>query len=75
MPQLLADLTPLRISADFRRLWSALAVSNIGQQMTAVAVGIQVYAITGSVLAVGVLILARPGTVQRFRDSAMSRAK
>jgi len=55
VPQLLADLTPLRISADFRRLWSALAVSNIGQQMTAVAVGIQVYAITGSVLAVGVL--------------------
>lgn len=55
VPQLLADLTPLRISPDFRRLWSALAVSNIGQQMTAVAVGIQVYAITGSVLAVGVL--------------------
>ena len=55
MPRLLADLTPLRISPDFRRLWSALAVSNIGQQMTAVAVGIQVYAITGSVLAVGVL--------------------
>lgn len=55
VPQLLADLTPLRISPDFRRLWSALAVSNIGQQMTAVAVGIQVYAITGSVLAVGAL--------------------
>ena len=55
MPRLLADLTPLRVSHDYRRLWGALAVSNIGQQMTAVAVGIQVYAITGSSWAVGLV--------------------
>ena len=53
MPSLFADLTPLRESAEYRRLWAALAVSNIGQQMTSVAVGIQVYDITGSPLAVG----------------------
>ena len=55
MPRLLADLTPLRVSHDYRRLWAALAVSNVGQQMTAVAVGIQVYAITESSWAVGLV--------------------
>jgi MFS family permease len=50
-----ADLTPLRVSVDYRRLWSALSVSNIGQQMTAVAVGIQVYDLTHSSFAVGLL--------------------
>jgi len=53
--RLLADLTPLRVSPEYRRLWSALGLSFMGQQMTAVAVGIQVYAITGSSLAVGLV--------------------
>jgi len=53
--RLLADLTPLRVSADYRRIVLAHGVSNIGQQMTAVAVGIQVYAITQSSLAVGLV--------------------
>ena len=55
MARLLADLTPLRVSPEYRRLWLALAVGNVGQQMTAVAVGIQVYAITGSSWAVGLV--------------------
>ncbi len=55
MPRLLADLTPLRVSPEFRRLWAALGISNVGQQMTAVAVGIQVYNLTGSSLAVGLV--------------------
>jgi MFS family permease len=55
MPRLLADLTPLRISRDYRRIWSALSISNVGQQMTAVAVGIQVYSITHSSFAVGMV--------------------
>jgi MFS family permease len=55
VPRLLADLTPLRVSADYRRIWSALSISNVGQQMTAVAVGIQVYAITHSSFAVGMV--------------------
>lgn len=55
MPRLLADLTPLRSSPAFRRLWWGLGVSNVGTQLTAVAVGLQVYALTSSTLAVGVL--------------------
>ena len=51
----LLDLTPLRSSAAFRRLWWGLGVSNLGTQLTVVAVGLQVYAITGSTLSVGVL--------------------
>lgn len=55
MARLLADITPLRVSTDYRRLWFALSISNIGQQMTAVAVGIQVYSITQSSFAVGLV--------------------
>lgn len=50
-----ADVTPLRVSPAYRRLWFGLTVSNLGQQMAAVAVAIQVYAITGSSLAVGLI--------------------
>lgn len=49
------DLTPLRDSAAYRRLWLGLGISNIGQQMTAVAVGLQVYDLTGSSLMVGLV--------------------
>lgn len=52
---LLLDLTPLRTSRSFRRLWWGLGISNLGTQLTVAAVGLQVYAITGSTLAVGVL--------------------
>src|SRR6478609_2600994 len=54
---LLIDLTPLRASPSFRRLWWGLGVSNIGTQLTAVAVGLQVYAITRSTLSVGILVI------------------
>src|SRR5918993_4121729 len=52
---LLLDLTPLRASAEFRRLWWGLGVANLGSQLTLVAVGLQVYAISGSTLSVGLL--------------------
>src|SRR5690606_16532279 len=55
MRQLLADTTPLRVSPDYRRLWVGLSISNVGTQVTIVAVGLQIYALTGSTLAVGVL--------------------
>lgn len=55
MRQLLADTTPLTVSPDYRRLWVGLSISNIGTQVTIVAVGLQIYALTGSTLAVGVL--------------------
>jgi MFS family permease len=50
-----ADITPLRTGADYRRLWIGQAVSSIGQQMTAVAVSVQVYANTGSTFATGLV--------------------
>ena len=52
---LLLDLTPLRASPPFRRLLIGLGVSNLGAQLSVVAVGLQVYALTGSTLSVGVL--------------------
>lgn len=52
---LLLDLTPLRASPAFRRLWSGLGISNFGTQLTVVAVGLQVYDLTHSTLAVGIL--------------------
>ena len=52
---LFLDLSPLRASAPFRRLLIGLGISNLGSQLTVVAVGLQVYAITGSTLSVGVL--------------------
>jgi MFS family permease len=55
MARLLADITPLRVSPPFRRLWVGHGIANLGQQMTAVAVGIQVYGITDSSLAVGLV--------------------
>jgi MFS family permease len=53
--RLVLDLTPLRFSADYRRLWLGLSVAQIGQQMTTLAVSIQVYSLTGSSLAVGMV--------------------
>ncbi|WP_282689444.1 MULTISPECIES: MFS transporter [unclassified Streptomyces] len=51
----LADLTPLRTSPDYRRLWFGNTVSWIGQGMTALAVSLQVYDITGSASSVGLI--------------------
>jgi len=48
------DLEPLQHST-FRRIWTGQAVSVIGVQLTAVAVPVQVYAITRSSFWVGVL--------------------
>lgn len=57
-PRLLADITPLRESADYRRLWFGSTLSGIGTGMTMFAVALQVYLITGSSIAVGGLGLA-----------------
>ncbi|WP_174515094.1 MFS transporter [Streptacidiphilus albus] len=51
----LADVTPLRSSAHFRRLWFGQSVSSIGQQMTALAISVQVYALTKSTFATGLV--------------------
>ena len=51
----LVDLAPLRESPAFARLWIGGAVSGIGAQMSIVAVGLQIYAITQSTFAVGLV--------------------
>ncbi len=57
--RLLADLTPLRDSAAFRRLWTGTTLSSVGGAMTAFAVVLQVYDLTHSSLAVGVIGVAQ----------------
>ena len=49
------DLSPLRESPAFARLWVGNTVSGIGGQMTIVAVGLQIYHLTGSTLAVALV--------------------
>nr|WP_229924895.1 MFS transporter [Streptomyces sulfonofaciens] len=53
--RILADLTPLRTSADYRRLWVGDTVSRLGQAMTALAISLQVYDITHSSFLVGLV--------------------
>ncbi|MCQ9164957.1 MFS transporter [Arthrobacter sp. STN4] len=55
MPKILADITPLKESPAFRRLWLGNGLSSIGTQLTVVAVSLEVYYLTGSTLAVGML--------------------
>lgn len=59
MPRrLVVDLRPLQVSPAYRRMWLGWTVAQIGQSMAAVAIGIQVYEITGSSFAVGMVGLA-----------------
>jgi MFS family permease len=53
------DLTPLRESRDFRLLWFGELVSTTGSQITVVAVFIQVFELTDSSAAVGLVGLAQ----------------
>jgi len=49
------DLSPLRESPAFARLWIGGIISGIGGQMTIVAIGLHIYAITNSTLAVSLV--------------------
>ena len=51
------DLRPLRESPAFRRLWFGQTVSFIGGEITYVAIPYQMYELTGSTLAVGLVAL------------------
>jgi MFS family permease len=53
------DLTPLRISRDFRLLWFGELVSHTGRMITLVALPYQVYEVTRSALAVGLIGLVQ----------------
>ncbi|MGO3147346.1 MAG: MFS transporter [Leucobacter sp.] len=55
--RLLVDTTPLKVSPAFARLWIGNSISQIGSQMTVVAVGLHIYALTGSTLAVAFVAL------------------
>ncbi|HET6625827.1 MAG TPA: MFS transporter [Nocardioidaceae bacterium] len=49
------DTRPLQVSVHYRRLFFGNSVAQLGQQMTNVAVAIQVYALTGSSFYVGLV--------------------
>ena len=51
--RLTVDISPLRRSRDFRLLWTGEAISQVGSQITLVALFVQVYKLTGSSFAVG----------------------
>jgi hypothetical protein len=43
MARLFADLSPIRDNRDFGRLWMSQSISNIGNQLTVVAISYQTY--------------------------------
>ncbi|MFE5805794.1 MFS transporter [Streptomyces sp. NPDC056491] len=53
--RIFADLTPLSVSLDYRRLWFGGTISWVGQAMTTLAISLQVYDITGSSFSVGLV--------------------
>jgi MFS family permease len=57
--RVLVDVAPLRESREFRLLWGGQLVSFVGRQITVAAVPYQVFLITGSSLAVGLVSLAQ----------------
>jgi MFS family permease len=58
LSRLLTDVTPLRESAPFRRLWAGTTLSAVGSALTLFAVPLQVYDITRSSFAVGAIGIA-----------------
>lgn len=58
---LLVDITPLKESIAYRWLYSGMAFAWFGRQLTVVAVPFQLYELTGSTLAVGLLGVAQLG--------------
>jgi MFS family permease len=54
----LVDLTPLKVSAEFRKLFIGRSISDFGDEVVMVVVPFQVYEITRSTLAVGLVGLA-----------------
>jgi MFS family permease len=59
--RLLSDVTPLRESGQYRLLYTGELLAFLGSQLTVVAVPLQVYLLTRSSLAVGLVGLAQLG--------------
>ena len=55
MPAILPDIEPLRASRDFRLLWLGQLISQAGSALRLVAIPYQIYVLTESSLAVGLL--------------------
>ena len=55
MPAILPDTEPLRASREFRLLWLGQFISQSGSALRLVAIPYQIYLLTGSSLAVGLL--------------------
>ncbi len=62
----LIDVTPLRLSPAFRRLWLGRSLSGLGSQMTLVAVAFQVWRTTGSTVWTGAVGAAQAVPVLVF---------
>ncbi|WP_309094580.1 enterobactin transporter EntS [Streptomyces sp.] len=56
--EVVVDVTPLRSGRDFRLLFATQAISMLGTHLTSVAAGLQVYALTGSSVQVGLMSLS-----------------
>lgn len=56
---MVVDTTPFRESVVFRWLFAGLGMSHVGRQLTVVAVPYQIYDLTGSTLAVGLVGLVQ----------------
>jgi len=52
---ILLDLTPLRVSPQYRRLFTGFTLAGVGSQLTVVAIGLQIYDLTGSSFSVGLV--------------------
>jgi MFS family permease len=52
---ILLDLTPLRASPAYRRLFTGFTLAGVGSQLTVVAIGLQVYELTRSSFSVGLV--------------------
>lgn len=73
---LLVDATPLRRDPAFRRLWTSQSASALGREAVKLALPLQVYLLTGSAAAAGVLSLVQlvPGLVAPLWGGALADA-
>jgi MFS family permease len=53
--RILPDFTPLRVNPAYRRLYAGYTLSAVGSQMATMAIGLQVYDLTRSTAAVGLV--------------------
>jgi MFS family permease len=70
------DLSPLRVSRDYRLLFAGYAVTFFGTMMTFVVLPVQLYELTGSTLAVGLLSAVEfvPILIMAFVGGALADA-